>query len=90
MDKAIIVGMLHRYVSEEILGGDDEDLDGSTRLLETGIVDSMSMIGLVAHIENALRVQIPDDHVVPRNFATLDSLADLVIRLRVGEAAVNP
>lgn len=90
MDKAVVVGVLHRYVSEEILGGDDEDLDGTTRLLETGIIDSMAMVGLVAHIENALRVQIPDDHVVPRNFATLDSLADLVVRLSVREPVVNP
>ena len=90
MDKVVVVGVLHRYVSEEILGGDDEDLDGSTRLLETGIIDSMAMVGLVAHIENALRVQIPDDHVVPRNFATLDSLADLVIRLSEREPLVNP
>ena len=90
MDKVVVVGVLHRYVSEEILGGDDEDLDGTTRLLETGIIDSMAMVGLVAHIENALRVQIPDDHVVPRNFATLDSLADLVIRLSEREPLVNP
>ena len=72
---------VRRYVGDELLSGDDEDLDGSTRLMETGIIDSMTMIELIAYIEKTFALKIPESHVNPEAFATLDAVTDLVVAL---------
>ncbi|MEM6931841.1 MAG: hypothetical protein AAF602_33220, partial [Myxococcota bacterium] len=41
-----------------------------TPLLEWGVLDSMSMLELLAHIEPDLGIPVPDDQVRPEHFLT--------------------
>ena len=73
---------LHRYITDQILSGEGEGLHASTRLLETGIIDSMAMVELIGFVEQRFDVRIPDTEVRPEAFATIERIADLVLRLR--------
>jgi acyl carrier protein len=47
-------------------------------LLALGLVDSLGMIQLVAHLEQKFGIQVSDDELVPSNFQTLGDLARFV------------
>jgi 2-hydroxymuconate-semialdehyde hydrolase len=72
---------LRSFIVERLLAGDDEDLDARTPLLELGIIDSMAMVEVIAHIERHFEVLVPHRDVTPDNFQSLDSMVGLVNRL---------
>lgn len=81
---------LRRYIARELLAGDDEGLDGATRLLETGIIDSMAMVDLLAYVEQRFDVIVPETEVKADHFATLSTVTDLVLRLRRENGESHP
>ena len=80
MDKNSLVASLSRYIGEQILDGDAEDLSPTTPLLELGVLDSFSTIQLLSHIESELEIQIPLESLNPDNIACIDAIAELIIR----------
>lgn len=50
-------------------------------LFERGLLDSMSIIELLAFIEERAGVRVPDTAVEPDNFETVQRIERLVIRL---------
>jgi acyl carrier protein len=75
-----VLPTLRRYIADTLLEGDDGELDESTPLLEWGVIDSIAMVDLLAFIERELGVRIPDEDVMPENFATLSAIGHLVSR----------
>lgn len=57
-------------------------LDGSSRLMETGILDSLELMSLVTHVEQAYGFSLPDEEFVPENFETPRTIADLIRRVK--------
>ena len=55
--------------------------DARTNLIETGAVDSFSMIKLIAYIEERFNVAIDMEELSPENFYSLESMAAFVKRL---------
>ncbi|MEZ4293443.1 MAG: acyl carrier protein [Polyangiaceae bacterium] len=90
MSRTEIHDTVRRYISRELLGGDDDGLTGTTNLLETGILDSMAMVELIAFVEQKFNVLVPDAEVKPSHFETLDSVTDLVHRLHQKSPALQP
>ena len=76
-----VLPALLRYVSDELLNGDASELTQTTPLLEWGVIDSLSIVTLLAFIEREMGVQIPDEMVRPEYFETLDALANLIVTL---------
>lgn len=58
-----------------------DELNGQTRLLDSGILDSMELTTLVSYLESQFAFDVPDDEIVPENFQTPESIANLVARL---------
>ncbi len=81
MGRDELVEQLLRYVADELLDGDDQDLDEHTPLLEWGVIDSMSMVGMLSFIEGELGITVPDEHVRPEHFTTVAALVALLVRL---------
>lgn len=54
------------------------NLADSTRLLESGIVDSLGILEVVAFLERTFRIQIDDEELVPENFGSIHELAVFV------------
>lgn len=68
----------------EILEGIESGVDykNCTTLVDDGYLDSLSIISLVAEIEEAFDVQIPTVEIVPDNFNSAEALWNLIIRLQ--------
>jgi acyl carrier protein len=45
-----------------------------TALIESGIIDSLSMLKLVVFIEERFSVKVPAEDVVPENFETVEAI----------------
>ena len=56
-------------------------LDGTSRLHESGLLDSLELMSLVTHLEQSYGFSLPDDEFVPENFETPRTIADMIRRV---------
>lgn len=74
---------LERFIIQDIMvGGKDVSLSPDESLIESGIVDSLGILRLVAFIEENFSVVVDDTEVVPENFETINAMSSLVQRKR--------
>ena len=57
-------------------------LDVNSRLMESGMLDSLELMSLVTHLEQAYSFSLPDEEFVPENFETPATIAKMVRRVR--------
>ena len=58
------------------------DVDDNARLIDQRLIDSMGLMHLMNFIEEETGVRVPDDEVFPDNFQTIESIEQMVQRLR--------
>jgi len=51
-----------------------------TRLLESGVVDSLGILDVVAFLERTFRIKIHDEELLPENFGSIHDLSVFVSR----------
>ena len=69
------------FINEEILHGTlTIPLNDQDPLIESGIIDSMGVMTLLAFLEDKFSIQIPGDELIPENFATISTITILVDR----------
>ncbi|MFT7559716.1 MAG: acyl carrier protein [Flavobacteriales bacterium] len=67
------------YILEEFLPDEDEeDLTNDIELVSTGILDSVSVIKVVSHIENFYEIEIQAHEASVENMNSIESMAALV------------
>lgn len=54
------------------------DFGDQESLLEAGVIDSMAMVDLIAHLEETYSITIDEDDMVPENFDTVDAIVAYV------------
>lgn len=75
---------LRDFIVDKILEGSaPDDLDDETDLIERGLIDSRSMLELIAFIESQGLVLDIDD-MLSENFESVSAVAELVRRKRSG------
>ena len=52
--------------------------DPGASLFDGGVIDSFGVIDLVARLEEAFGIKVPDEDMVPRKFETLEKIASYV------------
>jgi acyl carrier protein len=67
-----------KYIRDEYLEDDDDEIDEDTPLISGGIVDSFSMVSLKRFLENRYHISIPDEKATPEAFDTVNSICALV------------
>ena len=73
--------MILEYIKNEYLDEDEVEevqLDESTPLISSGIVDSFSMVSLKRFLEKKYSISIPDEEATPQAFDTVTSIITLV------------
>jgi len=65
---------LTEYVKNEIMRNKNARLDENEDLLSSGILDSLAILQLVAYIDKAFGIQVPDEDVVYDNFKSINTL----------------
>lgn len=56
--------------------------DPGASLFEAGVIDSFGVMDLVARLEQAFAIKVPDAEMIPSRFETLDKIAAYVDRKR--------
>ena len=74
MEKTIL-----NYLNEQLLDNDiDEDLDGNTDLLGSGILDSLGMVQLIAFVEKEFDIKVEPEDMVIENFMDVNSVCTYI------------
>ena len=64
------------------------DFEGCTTLVDDRVLDSLTIVALVAELEDAFDITIPAVEVVVENFNSVDGLTAMVKRLvEIGRAS---
>ena len=79
MEKPNVVSSLKAYLVEEVLEGDASEFDETTPLLELGLLDSFSIVGILSFIESEFGIEIPLETLAIERLKDVNTLADLVI-----------
>jgi acyl-coenzyme A synthetase/AMP-(fatty) acid ligase/acyl carrier protein len=75
---------IKRYILTEILDDSGQTkVEDDTELLESGLMDSIGVVRLVAFLEDNSGVKVPNDEFIAENFSSLSAISNLVERLRV-------
>ena len=80
--RATLIESLTRWVTDEILEGEGDDLRADTPLLELGVLNSIEVARLFAFIEREHGVRVPLASIRPANIATLAAITDMVLAAR--------
>lgn len=79
---------IRAFVVENFLfGQDDEAMTVQSSLVESGIIDSMGVAEIVAHIESRYGVTVGDDELVPDNLDSIARIAAFVARKKQAQTA---
>ncbi len=60
----------------------DIDFESSDALVDDGILDSMTITGIIAALSMEFNITIPYEEIIEENFNSVDGLADMVERLQ--------
>lgn len=79
--------LVRDFVLKELLRGeaDADELDDSTPLFSTGILDSRSVLRLVTFLEDELEITVSPTEADPQNLNTISDIVDLV-REKLGDS----
>ncbi len=74
---------LIKKIESDISGNDKcKELNNDTDLIDTGIIDSLTMIELVTILEDDYDVVIDVDDLIPDNFRNVVSIYEICIKSR--------
>jgi 2-hydroxymuconate-semialdehyde hydrolase len=69
---------LIEYIMKEFVEDLDEELDENTPLISSGLIDSLSVVSLVAFIDKKYGVKIPDEKGTVDNFETVSKIIETI------------
>lgn len=71
--------MISAYISRELVSEPQSiTLENDTPLLESGILDSLSLLKLVLFLEKQFGIAVGGKELVPENFATIDAICRFI------------
>lgn len=67
---------IRQYITHDLLNDSALTITDSQDLLTTGVLDSINVMRLVAHLETEFGVTIPPEDVVLENFGSLEMIVN--------------
>ena len=78
-DMAAIEAKLAAYIRKEFLPANNKaDPENDENLFDAGIVDSAGLISFIVYLEKEFTITIPDEDLLPKNFASIASIAHYI------------
>ncbi|MFE4976519.1 phosphopantetheine-binding protein [Kitasatospora sp. NPDC056651] len=79
MSTATIAGDVRAYVVTQFLAGEDaSDLTGDYDLLDSGVIDSLGLVKMLAHFAKTYQLPVDDIDFGPDDFRTLDAIVAMI------------
>jgi 2-hydroxymuconate-semialdehyde hydrolase len=66
------------YIMKEFVEDPDEAINETTPLISSGLIDSLSIVSLVAFIDKKFGVKIPDEKGTVENFETITKIIETI------------
>ena len=54
------------------------DFESSTELIDDGILDSLTMVGIISALSMEFGVVLPYEDIIPENFNSIDAMVELI------------
>jgi len=75
----IMESIINAYISRELVSKPDQlPLKNDTQLLDTGLLDSLSVLKLVLFLEKEFGIVMDPEDVIPEHFQTVDAICTYV------------
>jgi len=81
MEDVILAFIRNEYLEDE---DEEDEIDASTPLISSGIVDSFSMVSLKRFLEKKYDITIPDEEATTEAFDSVKKIITLVERRQGG------
>jgi acyl carrier protein len=75
---AVAVQILDFLTAELDRSGRSAALTAHAPLLESGVLDSVTLMGLIAFLEDRFAIALDPEQIVPEHFDTVEAIAALV------------
>jgi acyl carrier protein len=72
---AEIEALIAGFIRDELVGDESLEIEPDENLLTGGLVDSVGIVRLIAHVREQLDVDVPPTDLVPQNFRTVRVMA---------------
>ena len=69
---------IKKFIIENFLFEEDDNLKEDTSFLENGIIDSTGILELVMFIEETYGIGVEDEEIIPENLDSISSIAKYV------------
>jgi len=69
---------INKFIIDNFLFGDDNNLKKDDSLLENGIIDSTGVLELISFLEETYEITIEDDEMIPENLDSIDNINDFL------------
>jgi acyl carrier protein len=79
LSEEAVAAALRGFFVREVLDGDDSVLDEDTSLMTSGIMDSRTLLQLLAFVEESYGLEISFADLNPDNLKTIRSIARLIV-----------
>lgn len=73
-----LVRVAARQVTEQMVGSPMAD---DAPLVSSGLIDSLSVLELIARLEKKLQMSMPASHLQPEDFDTIELMVETVTRM---------
>ncbi len=70
-----IEALIVDFIQDGWIEDESEEIDLDENLLTSGLVDSVGIVRLIAHLKTRLKVTVPPTDLVPSNFRTIRIMA---------------
>lgn len=74
------------YLAEKIGGNRDLLPPADESLVDAGVLDSFGLADLVAAMEEAYGVKVPDPDITMQTFESIDKIADYITKAKASQA----
>lgn len=54
------------------------DFEGSEELVDDGILDSLTIVGIISALSMEFGITLPYEDIIPENFNSIDAMAKLI------------
>ena len=76
--------LIKQFIMREMLNEEGNiPLENTTLLLDSGVVDSLGIMKLLAFLEETFSIRLGEDELIPENFESVDSISLLVTKRNV-------
>lgn len=79
MNKAQIVQKINEYILDEYFDGSDEELNESTPLISSGVIDSISVLNLVDYLESTFSFEFESHEIDQSYLDNINLISDFII-----------